>query len=233
MKVLLKEDINNLCYAGEVMEVANGYGRNYLIPRGMAVKVTPGVLKSAETWRDRAAIRMQEVKKEHQALAERIQVTTLDFIARAGETGKLYGSITTADIAEQLNEALGTDIDRRIIVGDPLRQLGEHNITVRLSRDFQPEVTVIVNQFEEEIEEEIAEVEVLDVETNLDSDEAMDDVTEAEEESVESELEEAEEENAESELEEAEPDEAMADEENAEADLEDAEANELLAEEET
>jgi large subunit ribosomal protein L9 len=157
MKVLLKEDVNNLGYAGEVMEVADGYGRNYLIPRGIAEKVTPSVLKSAEAWRDRAAIRMQEVKKEHQALAERIEATTLEFTARAGETGKLYGSITTADITQQLNETLGTDIDRRIVVSDPLRQLGEHKITIRLSRDYQPEVTVIVNQFEEEVEDELEE----------------------------------------------------------------------------
>jgi large subunit ribosomal protein L9 len=172
---------------------------------------------------------MQEVKKEHRALAERIEVTTLDFTARAGETGKLYGSITTADITDQLNGALGTDIDRRIIVSDPLRQLGEHKITVRLSRDFQPEVTVFVNQFEEEVEEEEAEVDVVDVVVDLDSDEVTVETSELE---VTDEASEIDEQIMESELEEADPDETIVDEDNIEPEADDAEANEVFAEEE-
>ena len=159
MKVLLKEDIDNLGYAGEVMNVADGYGRNYLIPQGKAVKASPSVLKQANVWRERAAVRMVELKKEHEALAARIAEVRLEFTARAGETGKLYGSITTADVVEQLNESLGTEeIDRRSVVGGPLRQLGEHKVTIRLSRDYQPQVTVAIIQFIEE-EEEIEEVE--------------------------------------------------------------------------
>lgn len=158
MKVLLREDIDNLGYAGEVMKVADGYGRNYLIPQGMAVKATPSVLKQAHTWRERAAVRMIELQKEHEALAARIREANLEFTARAGETGKLYGSVTTADIVDQLNEKLGTEIDRRNLVGGPLRQLGEHKVTIRLSRDYQPQVTVTINPFIEE-EEVIEEVE--------------------------------------------------------------------------
>ena len=159
MKVLLKEDIDNLGYAGEVMSVADGYGRNFLIPQGKAVKATPSVLKQANVWRERAAVRMVELKKEHEALAARIAEVNLEFTARAGETGKLYGSVTTADIVEQLNDSLGTEeIDRRSVVGDPLRQLGEHKVTIRLSRDYQPQITVAIIQFIEE-EEEIEEVE--------------------------------------------------------------------------
>lgn len=206
MKVLLKEDVNNLGYAGEVMEVADGYGRNYLIPRGIAVKVTPSVLKSAETWRDRAAIRMQEVKKEHKALAERIEVTTLEFIARAGDTGKLYGSITTADIVEQLNEVLGTEIDRKIIISDPLRQLGEHQVTVRLSRDFQPAVTVFVKQFEEEVQEvvtedEVAEEEPTEMEDVATETEALDETEDIDSEPSDDEVDEADEEEEQPEIE--------------------------------
>ena len=100
MKVLLKEDIDNLGYAGEVMSVADGYGRNYLIPQGKAVKASPSVLKQAHVWRERAAVRMVELKKEHEALAARIAEARLEFTARAGETGKLYGSITTADVVQ-------------------------------------------------------------------------------------------------------------------------------------
>jgi large subunit ribosomal protein L9 len=159
MKVLLKEDVSNLGYAGEVMEVANGYGRNYLIPQGMAVKATPGVLTSAKAWRERAKVRLNELRKEHEALAERISDVKLVFHARAGETGKLYGSVTTNDVVDALNKALGTTVDRRSIVGEPLRQLGEHQVTVRLSRDYQPQVMVYIHPEgdQEPVEEEPVE----------------------------------------------------------------------------
>jgi len=172
MKVLLKEDVDNLGYAGEVMNVADGYGRNYLIPKGIAVKATPGVLKQAHSWLDRAAVRMAEVQKEHEALAARIVETTLEFEARAGETGKLYGSVTTADIVDKLNESLGTEIDRRKVVSDPLRQLGDHYVTIRLSRDYNPQVTVSVNPFAEEVlEEEDELVEEVDELESMEADE--------------------------------------------------------------
>ncbi|MGH2536984.1 MAG: 50S ribosomal protein L9 [Candidatus Promineifilaceae bacterium] len=144
MKVLLKKDVDNLGYAGEVMTVADGYGRNYLLPRGMAVKATPNVLKEAAGWRDKAAVRMDQIRNEHDALAGRISAVQLSFTARAGDTGKLYGSITSQDIADGLNVELGTAIDRHIIIGAPLRQLGPHQVIVRLSRDYQPQVTVLV-----------------------------------------------------------------------------------------
>ena len=176
MKVLLKEDVDNLGYAGEVMSVADGYGRNYLIPRGMAVKASPNVLRAAEKWRDRAAVRMSELQKEHEALSARIVETKLVFVARAGETGKLYGSVTTAEVVDQLNDRLGSEIDRRQIVGGPLRQLGEHKVTVRLSRDFQPQVTVTIEQFEEEVPEEEEALEAALAEAELVADELEDEV---------------------------------------------------------
>ncbi|MFZ0546582.1 MAG: 50S ribosomal protein L9 [Candidatus Promineifilaceae bacterium] len=165
MKVLLKEDVSNLGYAGEVMDVADGYGRNYLIPQGMAVKATPGVLTSAKVWRERAKVRLAELRKEHEALAERISGAKLVFYARAGDTGKLYGSVTTNDVVDALNKELGTNVDRRAVVGESLRQLGEHQVTVRLSRDYQPQVMVYIHPEGEEpvevVEEEVvAEVEV-------------------------------------------------------------------------
>lgn len=144
MKVLLKEDVDNLGYAGEVHKVAPGFARNYLIPQGMAVKAEPGVLKQAEVWRKRADARRAELKAEYEALSAKIQEVKLTFKARAGETGKLYGSITTAQIADELNEVLGTDIDRRKVGVEPLRQLGKHAVVVRLSAEFQPEFTVTI-----------------------------------------------------------------------------------------
>ncbi len=111
----------------------------------MAVKATPGVLSAAKAWRDRAKVRLNELRKEHEALSERISDVKLVFYARAGETGKLYGSVTTNDIVDSLNKTLGTSIDRRNVVGEPLRQLGEHHVTVHLSRDYHPQVTVRIH----------------------------------------------------------------------------------------
>lgn len=144
MKVLLKEDVENLGYAGEVSNVADGYGRNYLIPKGFAVLATPKVMKQASAWRKKAEIRRAELHAEYEALTARIKEVTLTFQARAGNTGKLYGSITTSQIADTLNETLGTDIDRRKVGTEPLRQLGTHQVPVRLSGEFQPELTVII-----------------------------------------------------------------------------------------
>lgn len=145
MKVLLKQDVDNLGYAGEVFVVADGYGRNFLLPQGYAVKATPQVMKQAQVWRKQADARREELRAEYDALSDRIRAVELNFTARAGDTGKLYGSITTSQIADELNEALGTDIDRRKVGNDQLRQLGEHMIVVRLDADHHPEFKVNVN----------------------------------------------------------------------------------------
>jgi large subunit ribosomal protein L9 len=194
MKVLLKEDVDNLGYAGEIMTVADGYGRNYLIPRGLAVKASPGVLRAAEKWREQQATRKAELQKEYNALSERLVETQLTFVARAGETGKLYGSVTTADVVDKLNEELGTEIERRQIVGGALRQLGDHQVTIRLSRDFQPQITVTIEQFEEgEIaEEELAE-ETAEAEVAAEAEEMAEAEVAVEEEAAEIEAEEMEE----------------------------------------
>ena len=165
MKVLLKEDVENLGLAGEVYDVANGYGRNYLIPKGYAVKASPSVMNQAEAWRKKAEARRAEIRAEHEALAEKVVEVTLNYTARASETGKLFGSVTTAQIADDLNTELGTEIDRRKVGIEPLRQLGEHKVVVRLSGDIQPELTVIIENeevpvvVEEEVVEEVDEFE--------------------------------------------------------------------------
>lgn len=159
MKVLLKEDVETLGYAGEVHEVAPGYGRNYLIPRGLAEKATPSTLKAAESWRKRAEARRAQIRKEHEALVQRINEVTLNFTAKAGEQGKLYGSITTAAIADELNETLGIDLDRRKIESAPLRQVGEHQVTVVLSRDYRAHLKVNIHpESEEEGQEDVTPV---------------------------------------------------------------------------
>jgi large subunit ribosomal protein L9 len=119
-------------------------------------------LKQAEVWRKKAEARRAELRAEHESLAARIEETTLTFTARAGNTGKLYGSITTAQITDMLNETLGTEIDRRKVGVEPLRQLGKHKVVVRLSSEFQPDVTVVIESEDGELilvteEEEVEE----------------------------------------------------------------------------
>jgi large subunit ribosomal protein L9 len=197
MKVLLKEDVDNLGYAGEVHSVADGYGRNYLIPNGFAVIATPGVMKQADIWRKKAEARREELRAEYEELSMKINETTLTYVARAGETGKLYGSITTSQITDDLNETLGTDIDRRKVGVESLRQLGEHQVIVRLSSDFQPFVNVTIEpeegspaqlKLEEEaedairvaVEEEIAEeIESVEISADIAIEETAEDPIEA------------------------------------------------------
>jgi large subunit ribosomal protein L9 len=141
-----------------VHEVANGYGRNYLIPQGFAVIATPGVMNKAHVWRKKAEARRAQIRAEYEALAEQIKAVTLSFTARAGESGKLYGSVTAAQITDGLNEVLGIEIDRRKVDVEPLRQLGEHKVVVRLSGEIQPEFTVRIES--EEAEEVVMETAV-------------------------------------------------------------------------
>jgi len=160
MKVLLKVDVDNLGMAGEVQSVSDGYGRNFLIPKGLAVVASPGMMKQAEAWRRKAEARREQLRAEFEALAAKIKDVRLSFTARAGENGKLYGSITTSQIADQLNETLGIDLDRRKVGIEPLRQLGEHPVVVRLSGEFQPELTVVIESEdgdEEAVVEAVAE----------------------------------------------------------------------------
>jgi large subunit ribosomal protein L9 len=144
MKVLLKEDVDNIGMAGEVHKVANGFGRNYLLPQGLAVMASPSMMKQATAWRKKAEARRAEQRAEFEELSVKIEAVKLTFTARAGETGKLFGSITTSQIADDLNNELGTELDRRKVGVESLRQLGEHKVVVRLSGEFQPELTVII-----------------------------------------------------------------------------------------
>ncbi len=144
MKILLLEDVDNLGLAGSVVAVADGYGRNYLIPRGMAKLATEGALKQADQIRVAGERKRTRELSDAQALAQRIEELTLTFQARAGEKGKLYGSITTADMAEALEDKLGQEFDRRRIITDPLRELGEHSVEIRLMVGATASLKVII-----------------------------------------------------------------------------------------
>lgn len=144
MKVLLLKDVYKLGRAGDVKKVADGYGRNFLLPQGLAVLASSGALKQVEQIRKQAAILRAELNKEMGGVAEQINGMVLNFTSKAGETGKLYGSITTQMIAEGINDKLGTKVDRHQIEFDPIRTLGEHKGRVRLTVDLVPTVTVFV-----------------------------------------------------------------------------------------
>ena len=145
MKVILTRDVPNLGQAGDVKDTATGYARNYLIPKGMAVKATPVVVKEFERRRDIEAHQEERMAARAEMLAQRLGSVTLTFEAKASEKGRLFGSITTADIAEALGREVGEKFDRRKhILSEPLRQVGEHVISVRLTADVVAEVKVVV-----------------------------------------------------------------------------------------
>lgn len=144
MKVLLIKDVYNLGRAGDIKKVADGYGRNYLLPQNLAVLATPGALNQVEKIREEAVKRRAILNEEMGAVAEVISKVTLSFAAKAGETGKLYGSITTQDIATALKEKSGVEIKRQQIDIQPIRTLGEYTANIRLTMDLIPSVSIVV-----------------------------------------------------------------------------------------
>ncbi len=152
MKVLLLEDVYKLGRAGDIKKVADGFGRNYLIPHSLAVLATPGALKQVEHIKSRASASRNALNKEMSGVAGKLEKLTLAFPARAGETGKLYGSITTQLISDAINSKLDVSIDRRQVDAQPIRTLGEHIIRVHLTVDLVPEVRVIVHREGELVE---------------------------------------------------------------------------------
>ena len=157
MKVLLMQDVYKLGHAGDVKKVADGYGRNFLLPQGLAVLATPGALKSSERIRTKASATREILNTELKGVAEKIQGLVLTYTTKAGETGKLYGSITTAEIAEDITKQIGASIDRRQIESQPIRTVGEHKARIRLTIDLVPEVKIIVQREGEKEEAEKAE----------------------------------------------------------------------------
>jgi len=146
MKVLLLKDVYKLGRAGDVKKVADGYGRNYLLPQGLAMMATAGAMKQAERIRTQAQAERTRLNQELGTLAEQLGELKLAFPVKAGETGKLYGSITTAMIAEAAEKETGAVLDKRQIDSEPIKSLGVHKAAVRLTIDLVPEVTILVHR---------------------------------------------------------------------------------------
>jgi large subunit ribosomal protein L9 len=146
MKVLLLKDVYKLGHAGDVKKVADGYARNYLIPQGMAALATKQAVLQAETLRQNAAIARAKLNAELSGVADKLNALTVTFAVKAGETGKLYGSITTRQIADAIKAASGLDVDHRNVGHQPLRELGDYKVPVRLTTDLIPSVHVLLHR---------------------------------------------------------------------------------------
>ncbi len=149
MKVLLLKDVYKLGRAGDIKKVADGYGRNYLLPQGLAALATPGMLKQAERIRDKATEERARLNQELGSVAEVLDGLELIFPVKAGEMGRLYGSVTTAMIAEAIEETSKVTIDRRQIDCQPIKALGVHDVDIRLTVDLVPQIKVVVHREDE------------------------------------------------------------------------------------
>lgn len=146
MEVILKEDVPKLGHRGEVVKVAEGYGRNYLLPRKLAVEATQGNKAVIEQMRQSAIRRSAVEKADSEALSKQMEGVSLSFQRKAGEKDHLFGSVTSSDIAEAL-EHKGFNIDRRKIqLDEPLKNLGEFEIAIRLHRDVSSKVKVTIEK---------------------------------------------------------------------------------------
>lgn len=144
MKVILIEDVKNLGLQGEIMEVKNGLGRNYLIPQKLAVEATKANLNVWERKREALELRKAQILKDAAALAEKIEGTTLTIPMKVGDEDKLYGSVTSQNISDLLNEQ-GFEVSRKdISLGESIKSLGTYSVKVKLFQDISPEITVEV-----------------------------------------------------------------------------------------
>ena len=143
MKIILQREVEKLGVPGDLVDVADGYARNYLVPRGMAIPASKGAVRHAETLRRAHDDRVAKARKEAEALAQRIAGSPLRVKAKAGEGGRLFGSVTAADLAEELERQTGEKIDRRMIhLEEPIRSVGVHEVSIHLHPEVNAAVSV-------------------------------------------------------------------------------------------
>ena len=149
MQVILQQDVDDLGYEGDLVNVAPGYARNFLIPRKVALEATPGNLKAFELQRRKIEVKRLRAKEEAEKLAASIEGVTVVFTEKAGEEGKLYGSVTSMDIAEALDKK-GILVDRKkIVIDKPIKSLGEFKVPVKIFPGVTSTVIVEVRSLEE------------------------------------------------------------------------------------
>jgi len=188
MKIVLIKDVYKLGRAGEIKKVAAGYGRNYLIPRGFAIQATLGAIQQSERIKVKATERRAVLNEELGSVAEVLDGIKLSFAVKAGETGRLYGSVSDDDILVAIHENFEIDLEKRQVETEPIRSLGTFQVPIHLTMDLMPTITVIVHREgelpgEEETQEEadiavekVDEGDVEDLEVELETAELVEPV---------------------------------------------------------
>ena len=145
MKVVLRDDVENIGRKGDLIEVTDGFARNFLVPRGLAMKATKGVVQQAEAMRRNREARDARDREAAQALADQLTGQRIELRARAGEGGRLFGSVTSADVADAVRAQTGVELDRRKTqLAEPLKELGAVEVPVKLHADVEVTLTVDV-----------------------------------------------------------------------------------------
>jgi len=145
VRVILKAEVRGLGRTGEIKDVADGYARNYLLPKGLAIEATGGELKQLAQERQSEKTKKDRVHQDAEELAKRLDDVTLVFKLKAGEQGKTFGSVTAKEVADALKKETKADIDKtKILLHEPLRSLGVHRVEVRLLSDVRANVTVAI-----------------------------------------------------------------------------------------
>ncbi|MGE5590257.1 MAG: 50S ribosomal protein L9 [Bacillota bacterium] len=145
MKVILLQDVKGLGKKGAMVEVAEGYGRNFLVPRGLATAASEGAVRSLAHEKERERVRAERLRQEAQELGKKLEGIKVAIPARVGEAGRLFGSVTSKDVAEALQRVAGLAVDKRKVeMKDAIKTLGEHRVLVKLHPDVTAQVTVEV-----------------------------------------------------------------------------------------
>lgn len=143
MKVILKQDVKNVGTKGQTLEVAEGYARNFLIPRALAVPATEGAIKSLQTEKQHQENREQRIMNERKAIRDKLAETTITVPVRCGEGGRLYGSVTNKDIADAITKVLGKEFDKRVIeLAGPIRTLGTYEVKLKFGHNISGKLNV-------------------------------------------------------------------------------------------
>jgi large subunit ribosomal protein L9 len=145
MKIILQREVEKLGVPGDVVDVADGYARNFLIPRKLAIPATKGGVKHAEALKQAHDARVQKSLQEAKVVADKLGATKVRISGRAGEDGRLFGSVTPAKVAEEIEKAAGISIDRRHLdLAEPIRSVGNHEVVIHLHPEIAATITIDV-----------------------------------------------------------------------------------------
>lgn len=144
MRVVLRSDIAGVGRRGDIVDVSDGHARNYLLPRGMAFAATPGAVNQANAMRKARDLRETADREAAHTIASQLKDRTITITAKAGAEGRLFGSVTAADIADALSSQAGIDVDRKKVVAQPIRAVGAHNAVLRLHADVECNIALNV-----------------------------------------------------------------------------------------